>query len=74
MDAALVVPLLPLLLIILSSVWVLLDARRLERERRPVVVRVFGYTLEDPAMWAALCLVLFMFVFPTYLVARRASN
>lgn len=67
-------PLLPLVLIIISTVWVLLHARRLEREGRPVVVTVFGHTLENQTMGAALRLVLFMLVFPTYLVARHAST
>ena len=72
--AAQLLPLLPLLLIILSSVWILQDARRFEREHRPVVVIVFGRHIEDPPTWAALSLVLFIFVFPMYLVARRAST
>lgn len=68
------VPLVLLLVIILSSVWVLQDARRYERAGRPVVVVVVGRTLEDPPLWAALSLVLFLIVFPMYLVARRAST
>lgn len=77
MDSSLVAqlaPLVPLLVIILSSVWVLQDARRFEREGRPVVVVVAGRTLDDPPVWAALSLVLFLIVFPMYLVARRAST
>ncbi len=73
-SVAQLVPLVLLLVIILSSVWVLQDARRFEREGRPVVVVVVGRTLEDPQMWAALSLVLFLIVFPMYLVARRAST
>jgi hypothetical protein len=67
-------PLVPLLVLIASSAWVLQDARMHERDRRPVVVTIFGLTLEEPSTWAALCLVLFVVVFPMYLVARRASS
>lgn len=54
--------------------WVFQDARSHEREDRPVTVTVFGLTVESSSVWAALCLVLFAFAFPLYLVARRASS
>ena len=73
MDPSLLAPLVVLFLIVLGSAWVLQDARAHERDRRPVVVTVFDRELEDPPLWAALCLLAFVIVFPLYLVARRAS-
>ena len=54
-------------------VWVLHDARVRQANREPVVVTVLGVTISEPAIWAALCLVLFMVACLMYLVARRSS-
>ena len=63
-----------LMALLLSSSWVLQDARSRARDGRPVVVTVLGAEIEEPTVWAAMCLVLFVVVFPMYLVARRAST
>lgn len=55
------------------SLWVLHDARVRQGHREPVVVTVLGVTISEPAIWAALCLVLFIVACPLYLAARRSS-
>jgi hypothetical protein len=55
------------------SLWVLHDARVRQANREPVVVTVLGVTISEPAIWAALCLVLFIVACPLYLAARRSS-
>jgi len=56
--------------VLLTAVLVLRDARARERARRPVVVTVGTLTVADPAVWAALCVVLWVVALPAYLVAR----
>ncbi|MGO4691616.1 hypothetical protein [Glaciibacter sp. 2TAF33] len=70
----LLLPLLVGLVLVAVVVWVLQDARSREREHRPVSVTVAGVMIEQPQVWAALCVLLFAVVFPLYLAARRATG
>jgi hypothetical protein len=70
----LLLPLLIGLVVVAAVVWVFQDARSHERDHRPVAVTVAGVTIEQPQIWAALCLLLFAIVFPLYLAARRATG
>ena len=56
------------------SYWVLQDARARTERGRPVAVVLIGLTIEDPQVWAALCLLLSVIFVPLYLVARRAHE
>ena len=56
------------------SCWVLLDARTRLRRGRPVVVVLLGFTIDEPATWAVLCLFLSVLFMPLYLVARSSSD
>lgn len=56
------------------SYWVLQDARTRTQHHRPVVVILFGLTIEQPETWAALSLVMSVVFIPMYLVARRADS
>lgn len=59
--------------VLMCAVWVLGDARSREEDGRPVVATVMNATIDQPALWAALCIVLFVVALPLYLVARRAD-
>ena len=73
-SASAILPTVFVLLVLVSfSLWVLHDARVRQANREPVVVTVLGVTISEPAIWAALCLVLFIVACPMYLVARRSS-
>lgn len=54
----------------LVSYWVLLDARERLHQGRPVVAALLGLTIEQPEMWAVLCLFLSVLFIPMYLVSR----
>jgi len=58
--------------VVALDVWVFLDARRWARAGTPVVLRLGGLRIESPETWFVVCLVLWIFFFPTYLVARRS--
>ena len=59
------------LLVVGSDLWVFLDARRWSRAGTPVVLRLGSLTIGLPETWFIACLVLWIFFFPTYVVARR---
>ncbi|HET7799242.1 MAG TPA: hypothetical protein VFL38_02400 [Humibacillus xanthopallidus] len=61
------------LIVVALSLWVLRDARTRRERDRPVVATMAGITIERPEMWAALCLLVFVFFVPLYLVARNAD-
>ena len=73
-DHSWLLPLLPLLAVLVCSLWVLRDSQSRQQAHRPVVVMVLGHAIEEPETWTVLCLVLFVIAFPMYLVARRAST
>ena len=64
---------LALLVVVLAvDVWVFLDARRRSRAGDDVVATVGPVTLSTPQQWLLGSLLLWVFVVPLYLVARRA--
>jgi hypothetical protein len=65
--------LLPVLVVALvgaCSFWVLRDAQSRTEGGRTVVAVLWGYTIEDPATWAVLCLMACIIFVPIYLRAR----
>jgi len=72
MDANSWGPLVLLLGGLAVDVWVLRDARAREAQGRDVVATVGPVTLSTPSQWLLGCLLLWVFVVPLYLVARKA--
>jgi hypothetical protein len=67
-------PVVVLLIVLLTDVWVYLDAHAHLARGEPVVVTIGSFSLESPAMWFVVCLVLFILAFPLYVVARGKSQ
>jgi hypothetical protein len=67
-------PVVVLLVILLTDVWVYTDARAHLVRGEPVVVSIGSFSLESPAVWAVVCLVLWIVAFPLYVVARGTSH
>ena len=57
-----------------ASCWVLIDARKRLHRGRPVVAVLLGYTIDQPATWAVLCLFLSVLFVPMYVLARSSSD
>lgn len=57
---------------LLTSVWVLLDARGRQRAGDDVVARIGPVELATPEVWFVATLLLWVVVVPLYLVARRS--
>lgn len=73
MTASLLVTLVLMVAIVASDIWVYFDATSLEVRGRPVVARLGTVEIARPEMWLVLIIVFWIFFFPLYLVARRAS-
>lgn len=67
------VPVLLVVVVIASDLWVLTDASRCAREGAPVYVRIGSFTVDTPLLWFVLCLVLWILFFPLYLTSRSAG-
>jgi len=67
-------PIVVLLFVLLTDVWVYLDANAHVARGEPVVVTIGSFSLESPALWFVLCLVLWILAFPLYMVARGNSR
>ncbi|MGN6300585.1 MAG: hypothetical protein ACTHN8_05770 [Angustibacter sp.] len=66
--------LVPLAVVVGLDAWVYLDAGRRQGTACQVSVTVAGrLTLDSPVGWLVGCVVLFVVVFPLYLVARSRS-
>ena len=73
MDPNLAAALVPLAVVLGLDLWVYSDARARQGTRREVRARIGSLEIDRPQWWLAGCVVLFVLVFPLYLVARRAS-
>jgi hypothetical protein len=67
-------PLMPLLLIAGTAIWVHRDAMRLIAENSPVVLRSPFGTLESAQGWTIACVLGWVIFFPLYLLGRRQSE
>jgi ABC-type Fe3+ transport system permease subunit len=65
---------LTVLIVAALDLWVYADARARQGTRREVAVTIGSMGIDRPEMWLAWCLILFVFFFPLYLVARREAE
>lgn len=56
------------------ALWMFSDARAHRNSGRPVVMTVGNLTIEQPAIWALLGLMLFVVALPLYLAARHVGD
>jgi hypothetical protein len=63
-------PLVVLLVVVLTDLWVYVDAKRCAAGGTPVFLRIGRFTIETPAAWLVACMVLWVVFFPMYLVSR----
>jgi len=71
MSLVQLVPILAVLVIIGTDVWVYTDARTRAEQGNPVVFSVGSIQLDSPEVWAVACLILWVFCFPLYLASRN---
>jgi len=71
MSLVQLVPILAVLVIIGTDVWVYTDARTRAEQGNPVVLSVGSIQLDSPEVWAVACLVVWVFCFPLYLATRN---
>jgi cytochrome c oxidase assembly factor CtaG len=69
---ALLAPLVPVLLIIGTDVWVYFDESTQCERGTPVVFRFGALRLDRPAEWVVACTVMWIIFFPLYLIGRRS--
>ena len=62
-----------LLLVVASLVWMAVDVTTRQSHGRPVVATLGPLTLETPGQWLSAGLLLWIVVFPLYVVARKPS-
>lgn len=63
-------PLLLLLAVLATDVWVYLDATAQGERGAPVVVSLGTFRVDTPTAWFVCCLVLWIVFFPLYLTGR----
>jgi hypothetical protein len=64
-------PVVLVLVIIGTDLWVYTDARARNEHGDPVVFSVGSIRLDSPEVWAVVCLVLWVLCFPLYLASRN---
>ena len=65
------VPIIVVLVIIGTDLWVYTDARTRAEHGHPVVLSVGSIQLDSPQVWTVVCLLLWIFCFPLYLATRN---
>jgi len=68
------VPIIVVLVIVGTDLWVYTDARTRADSRDPVVFSIGSIRLDSPQVWAVVCLVLWVFCFPLYLASRNSPT
>ena len=71
MTVVALVPVIVIVLLLTTGLWVYNDAKRRELEGDPVAVSIGGLRIDTPLAWAASCTVLWAVAFPLYLAARK---
>lgn len=74
MGSTALVVFVPLVLVVVADAWVYADARSRRGTGREPGVRIGSLQVNTPEAWAIGCLVLFVIVFPMYLIARREAE
>jgi hypothetical protein len=64
-------PLLLLTLVVVSDIWVYIDATRSSVAGIPVRWRIGNLVIDTPTGWLVSCIVLWVVCFPAYLVSRK---
>ena len=64
------VPIIVVLVIIGTDLWVFNDAKARAKRGSPVDCSVGSIRLDSPQVWAAVCLFLWVLCFPLYLASR----
>jgi hypothetical protein len=67
-------PIIVLLVIFGTDVWVYRDALAHAQQGDPVVFSVGSIRLDSPEMWAVVCLFLWVIGFPLYLGSRNSPS
>jgi len=68
-----VAPIILLLVVLATDVWVYRDSGHRLARGEPVTVTLGPYRMESPTVWLVACLLLWILAFPLYLVARSQS-
>ncbi len=66
-----VLPVLVLLVVLATDIWVYVDDKALSDRGTPVVLTYGTFRLDTPAAWVAACTFFWVIFFPLYLVGRR---
>lgn len=74
MNPNLVPAVIAVLIVAALDVWVYADARARQGTRREVTATIGAMRIDRPEVWTAWCLLLFVFFFPLYLVARHEAE
>lgn len=63
-------PLILLLAVVATDIWVYLDATVQWERGNPVVASIGSFRVDTPGAWFVCCLVLWIVFFPLYLIGR----
>ena len=73
MTVVALVPVIVIVLLFTTDLWVYNDAKRRELDADPVVVSIGGLRIDTPLAWVASCTVFWTVAFPIYRAARKTS-
>ncbi len=73
-DSIALVPIVVVLFLAATSLWVYQDATNHASRGRPVYFSAGSLEVSAPAVWAAACLVLWVFVMPLYITCRKRTD
>ena len=74
MTAVSLVPILLVVVVAVTALWVYQDASAFEQRGAPVYFSVGGIEISTPAVWSVGCLVLWVVFLPLYVTCRRATG
>lgn len=63
-------PMLVVVVVVLTDLWVYADAKRRAASGTPVFLRIGSFTIDTPVAWGVACVVVWVVFFPIYLVSR----
>jgi hypothetical protein len=65
------VPILLLLALLSTDVWVYADAKAQSEQGTPIVFSAGSFKVDTPASWFVACLILWILFFPLYITSRN---